>query len=302
MDTEVNMRKFRLLSAIAACIAALCMCVVPASAYLDAVDDSAEKFISDTKGWKHTTGAENGNLIEKGVMLEFVVSVKGNTELYRQEVRDAEERARQAKLTGSKEEDDETSVFTDFTGCIAVGAETWEQFDFETLSTAKPREGRAGVKQLGDDRYLLYADLSGKRLVSPIYGTSINIMEWENTSDEYCLHVDEVYLYNVNKEVILYYDGLGNVRYDHEPFARSVFAGEPEPVVTEAPKPAATQAPEESPEVANAVTEPAKPAPAVANTDYGSRDESLITISIVAASVIVVLVVIIVLVMKKINK
>lgn len=296
------MRKFRLLSAVAACIAALCMCVVPASAYLDAVDDSAENFISDTKGWKHTTGTENGNLIEKGVMLEFVVSVKGNTELYRQEVRDAEERARQAKLTGSTAGEEDTSEFTDFEGCIAIGAETWEQFDFRTLSAAKPREGRAGVKQLGDDRYLLYADLSGKKLESPIYGTSINIMEWGNNSDDYCLHVDEVYLYNGKKEVILYFDELGNVRYEHEPFARSVFAGDPEPVVTEAPKPVVTEAPEDKPEDAAAVTEVTKPAPAVANTDYGSRDESLITISIVAVSVIVVLVVVIVIVMKRISR
>ena len=102
--------------------------------------------------------------------------------------------------------------------------------------------------------------------------------------------------------MILYYDEAGNTEYEHDPFPESPFAGDPLQAETAAPAPVVTEAPEIAAEEAPEVTEPAAPSYGVANTDYGSRDESLMTLSVVVVSVIVVLVVVIIIVMKRISK
>lgn len=271
------MKKIRILSAAVSCIAAVLIAAFPGSAYLDAVKSSAKGFVSEKSGWKHVIDTEYNGLISNAGMLEFVVTLKGDANKYEQELKDAE---------NTQNDDSDALEFEDFEGSLSVGAVERVQFDFSSLSNSRGDASHAGVKQLGDNRYLFFADLSRRNLVSPYYGTTLNFEEWGNASKDYCLHIDEVYLYNKAGTVILYFDELGNAEYSHDPFPVDPYLSVKEETTAAAPEPEPEK--NEVPEKNDAPEKQDEQASENEMRDFGSRDSSLVTVAIVAAAFIVV--------------
>ena len=305
----------RTLASAAAALAASAALAVPSSALLTVYQGGTSGLLSNNGTWKVTFDLTHNDEVAKTEKMYFVVSVT-DPEKY------SEEKAAGHYITDEPAETDENGEeippeeFTDFQGQVGVSTEEWYDYTYESFDNSEPTDTVVGIKDIGGGKYIITIDLKARNVVFGTNGSSVTLGEWGNRSSDYTLSVEELYLCGADDEPIVWYDPYGNPDYEHAALVIPEDAPAAETQETEADT--ETSAPEDTAagatdtEAAGETTTAASAAPAsttagnaapsAANTDFGTRDMTLVIVGIAAGVIILAVIVALVIVMTKKKK
>lgn len=315
--SEDNMKKARTILSAAAALAGSVILTAPSSAFLTTYSGGSQNLVSNNGTWKVTFDLDHNDDIAKTSKMYFVVSLSDQAKY------DEEKKSGNYITETEASEEEEAPAptpFADYQGQIGISAEEWADYTFTSLDNSEASAANVGVKKADGGKYVLTVDVKAKNIKFTDYGTSVTLGEWGNSSPNYTLNVDGLYLYSDDGDVIVYYDSLGNPDYEHA--ALDLIAKEEKPAEETS---AAAETAAEAAEAAADESAPAKeeapaaePAAAAdngssaaqtssggtvttspANADFGSRDSTLLIVGIAAGVVIIGVIVALVMVMLK---
>lgn len=107
---------------------------------------------------------------------------------------------------------DTEKAFADFSGCVALGANDWFQYDYSSADgVAGDNVSAASVTASDDGTIVFDADFTGKNITNDAQGwTAVSFSEWGNASSDYSITVISATLYDTNGDLIISFDGNGN--------------------------------------------------------------------------------------------
>jgi len=107
---------------------------------------------------------------------------------------------------------DTEKAFADFSGCVALGANDWFQYDYSGIvGVAGDNVSAASITASDDGTIVFDADFTGKNITNDAQGwTAVSFSEWGNASSDYSITVISATLYDTNGDLIISFDGNGN--------------------------------------------------------------------------------------------
>lgn len=186
-----------ILSAVSAAVAAAA-CTIASGAYISVPSSSNSGLVATNQSWKLViNGSYNVDYTKTG-KLQFVTKVSDIK---------AYEKDKAAGVYGDTEK-----AFADFSGCIALGANDWFQYDYSGIDGAAGDNVSAASVTLGDNGTVVFsADLHGKNITNEAQAwTAVSFSEWGNASADYSVAVVSATLYDLSGNVLISFDGNGN--------------------------------------------------------------------------------------------
>lgn len=186
-----------ILSAVSAAVAAAA-CTIASGAYISVPSSSNSGLVATNQSWKLViNGSYNVDYTKAGA-LQFVAKVSDIK---------AYEKDKTAGVYGDTEK-----AFADFSGCIALGANDWFQYDYSGIDGAAGDNVSAASVTLGDNGTVVFsADLHGKNITNEAQAwTAVSFSEWGNASADYSVAVVSATLYDLSGNVLISFDGNGN--------------------------------------------------------------------------------------------
>lgn len=186
-----------ILSAVSAAVAAAA-CTIASGAYISVPSSSNSGLVATNQSWKLViNGSYNVDYTKAGA-LQFVTKVSDIK---------AYEKDKAAGVYGDTEK-----AFADFSGCIALGANDWFQYDYSGIDGAAGDNVSAASVTLGDNGTVVFsADLHGKNITNEAQAwTAVSFSEWGNASADYSVAVVSATLYDLSGNVLISFDGNGN--------------------------------------------------------------------------------------------
>jgi|GEM_PF-3194446 len=213
--------KKNILSAVSAVAAAAAFTTV-SGAYVSIPASGNSGLVATNQNWKLViNGSYNVDYTKVG-SLQFVTKV---TDI------NAYEKDKAAGVYGDTEK-----AFAEFSGCVALGANDWFQYDYSSIGAASGDSASAGVSPSSDGTVVFTANLTGQNVTNEAQAwTAISFSEWGNSSADYSVTVISATLYDKSGNLIISFDGNGNCI---------------------ATAPAETSAPETTPETTTTTTAP----------------------------------------------
>lgn len=107
---------------------------------------------------------------------------------------------------------DTEKAFADFSGCVALSANDWFQYDYSGIvGVAGDNVSAASITASDDGTIVFDADFTGKNITNDAHGwTAVSFSEWGNASSDYSITVISAALYDTNGDLIISFDGNGN--------------------------------------------------------------------------------------------
>lgn len=184
-------------SAVSAAIAAAAFATA-AGAYVSIPASGNSGLVATNQNWKLVINASYNVDYTKVGSLRFVTKVT-DINSYKKD--------KTAGVYGDTEK-----AFADFSGCVALSANDWFQYDYSGIVGAAGDNVSAASITASDDGTIVFdADLTGKNITNDAQGwTAVSFSEWGNASSDYSITVISAVLYDTNGDLIISFDGNGN--------------------------------------------------------------------------------------------
>lgn len=184
-------------SAVSAAIAAAAFATA-AGAYVSIPASGNSGLVATNQNWKLVINASYNVDYTKVGSLRFVTKVT-DINSYKTD--------KTAGVYGDTEK-----VFADFSGCVALSANDWFQYDYSGIvGVAGDNVSAASITASDDGTIVFDADFTGKNITNDAQGwTAVSFSEWGNASSDYSITVISAALYDTNGDLIISFDGNGN--------------------------------------------------------------------------------------------